>query len=347
MNRSTARRTGFTLIELLVVIAIIAVLIGLLLPAVQKVREAAARMQSTNNLKQMGLAIHGFASRNNGACPPSIGSYPSGSPLWGSMFYHILSDIEQDNVYKQYSLDMCSQAGQTSTASITAANGGVASTGVVNIKTYVAPLDPSNPGTLGLTSYASNALVFGLGGSNASVSYPSAFNQKGTSNTVLFMERFATIANTTNSITATHIWWNNALTISTTGNASNYLYGNGSTILLTTVSFYYPLPTSAAQNGYGQPALNTAMVNGASNTNNIPLFGYNPSTVVSDQCPHGFSSTTMQVGLGDGSARTISTNITAANVVAGQGGTPAGTTVWQWACTVSGVIGVCPTPSGW
>ncbi len=111
MRLLQTRRVAFTLIELLVVIAIIAVLIGLLLPAVQKVREAANRMKCSNNLKQMALAIHNYASIHRDRLPPAAGATPMTSGwhghAWGSLFYWILPYVEQDALYdRQFAMPL-------------------------------------------------------------------------------------------------------------------------------------------------------------------------------------------------------------------------------------------------
>jgi prepilin-type N-terminal cleavage/methylation domain-containing protein len=124
-------RPGFTLIELLVVIAIIAILIGLLLPAVQKVREAAARMSCSNNLKQIALAIHNYHDARS-ELPPG-GVTPGdccGTQSFGNWAIYILPFIEQDNLFKQYNDTLTNE--DPANAVIRAAR----------VKTYECPSDP-------------------------------------------------------------------------------------------------------------------------------------------------------------------------------------------------------------
>ncbi len=101
LRSEKASRFGFTLIELLVVIAIISTLIGLLLPAVQKVREAASSVKCSNNLRQLTLACHNCHDAN-GVLPPGLGWFRRSGPpgAYGTVLFHLLPYIEQDNLYR-------------------------------------------------------------------------------------------------------------------------------------------------------------------------------------------------------------------------------------------------------
>jgi prepilin-type N-terminal cleavage/methylation domain-containing protein len=188
-NPRTRRGGAFTLIELLVVIAIIAILIGLLLPAVQKVREAAARSTCSNNLKQLSLGAHNYAGANSDKLPPYFDYQPS-TYGWGMFHYYLLPYIEQDNVYRRaFGSGACWGNGVNS----------------MPIKTFLCPSDVSHQSGVysavnwGVTSYAVNFQMFGT-----SVTVDSTTGQwkntskytignipDGSSNTISVFERFA------------------------------------------------------------------------------------------------------------------------------------------------------------
>src|SRR5262249_34170846 len=141
MKRRLSVRSAFTLIELLVVIAIIAVLIGLLVPAVQKVREAAARMSCSNNLHQIGISIHHYTSSNSDQLPPML-DYQQGSVGWAPFWFGLYAGLEQDNLANRA---IGSGAGWN--------NGNNATV----VKTLLCPSDPTNSNglcTTGATGWA-------------------------------------------------------------------------------------------------------------------------------------------------------------------------------------------------
>lgn len=254
MQRPTStRRNAFTLIELLVVIAIIAILIGLLLPAVQKVREAAARTQDNNNLKQIALATHNYHD--------AFMRLPVAFDGVRSIHHLLLPYVEQDNLFKAYNA-------------------------VTRVPPYNSPSDNTNDGTTGgYQNYAANIRVFG-GASNFQQAMPitAIMNsrrtlqfQDGTSNTIFFATKYA-------------------------------VCGSGG-------SFYDPNPSSTLGAFFGaNAAIGIATAATSANSGGTAIFQITPTDVNCDGTPSAvpqafYSSAGVQVALGDGSVRSISTGV--------------------------------------
>jgi prepilin-type N-terminal cleavage/methylation domain-containing protein/prepilin-type processing-associated H-X9-DG protein len=189
---------GFTLIELLVVIAIISILIAMLLPAIQKVREAAARLQCSNNLKQISLATVHCADTHAGDLPPSYGLYPtlkqSPGNGDGGLFLFILPFIEQDNLYQAAYVAVGDNNDNRNGLNPTYSQWTPAIE-QARIKTYICPSDRTNTDNSGaLTSYAHNGQLFHQTFWNASYDRYPASIPDGTSNTIMYTEKLARCA---------------------------------------------------------------------------------------------------------------------------------------------------------
>jgi prepilin-type N-terminal cleavage/methylation domain-containing protein len=306
------KRIGFTLIELLVVIAIIAILIALLVPAVQKVREAAARTQIINNLKQLGLATHNCHDQFK-LLPPAYGNFSSmniGPRPW---CVHLLPFVEQTALYSQY----------------LAGPNALATSAIV--PAYTAPLDFTTSDFIRACNFAANLRVFTDTGVNTSwtayivtlsggtagtglntsgfqtcsTSIPRTFVD-GTSNQVLYGTRYeynvsVGTAGTGSPVTATCSQVDGAM------NTQAWPVFGG---LCATA----PVSQSLATGGWQvAPTLSQALctANGAQLAATIP---YGAATVIAagtwtSYTGHSFGTGGMQVTLGDASVRTVSGSV--------------------------------------
>jgi len=267
---ATKRREAFTLIELLVVIAIMAILMGLLLGAVQKVRETANNMQSMNNLRNIGTAVMNCATQNKDKLPPGWGQFRQSPPMTG--FMHLMPFLDQEAIYKGY----------ISTYNNNASNLGAAISGAaLPFKGLQANSDVSIDSSTSEVSYSLNAILFpgATGqGTNLTTSAGSGISTSlklnkdlvnGGSNSLVAVERSAVC---TGSI------------------VHNY---NGSGI------------TGGVQARMVMGPVNTAVI-----TQMVPATQLRPAKgIADDNYLQAFNSSGFHAVMGDGSAKNISANV--------------------------------------
>jgi prepilin-type N-terminal cleavage/methylation domain-containing protein/prepilin-type processing-associated H-X9-DG protein len=312
MRQSLRKRSGFTLIELLVVIAIIAVLIGLVVPAVQKVRILASRAQTQSNMKQIALGAL-QANETGKKLPPSFGSFRGKA---GSFFYHILPYIEEESVYQEANLALLPTH---------------------KIKLFISPSDvTAGDGTVNVGGVNYGACSYGFNELCSNLRHPDNFSD-GTSKTILFAEKLATCNGPVNSVSVQggSLW----ASMHTT-NAGDAAYAT----LTTPTTYYAPAILPPTANLYNiHPGL-PGFVTATDQATSVYLPQFKPQI---GACNPFYSSTmisdTINVAFADGSVRNFSNTIGSPSALANAsttwlvngGSTAVVKTVWHTMMTPS------------